>query len=96
MAREQEYEEEEEAEETEEVEEAPAPAPVKKPVAKKPVAAPSAKPAPKPQAPQVQYVKIPVFESQAQQIFYDTLLAIDAKLAKIDADLELMKKYLPQ
>lgn len=94
MAREQEYEDEEEVAEEEE-EETPAPAPVKKPVAKKPVA-PAAKPAPKPQAPQVQYVKIPVFESQAMQVMYDTLIAMDARLSKIDADLELMKKYLPQ
>lgn len=90
MAREQEYEEEEETEEAEEEEDEPAP--VKKQVAKKPVAA---KPQ-KPSMPPVQYVKIPVFESQAQQIFYDTLLAIDSKLQKIDSDLELMKKYLPQ
>lgn len=94
MAREQEFEEEEETEEVEE-EETPAPAPAKKPLAKKPVA-PVAKPVSKPSAPQVQYVKIPVFESQAQQIFYDLLLEMNQKLSKLDADLELMKKYLPQ
>lgn len=92
MAREQEEYEEEEEQETEEEEEAPTPV-AKKPVAKKPM--PSAKPQ-KPSAPQVQFVKIPVFESQAQQVFYDQLLLIDQKLDKMIADLELMKKYLPQ
>lgn len=92
MAREQEEYEEEEEQETEEEEETPAPV-AKKPVAKKPM--PSAKPQ-KPSAPQVKFVKIPVFESQAQQVFYDQLLLIDQKLDKMNADLELMKKYLPQ
>ena len=98
MSREQEseFEEEEQEEETDEDEETPAPVVVKKPMVKKPIAAPPSKPAAKPSAPQVQLVRVPVFESQAMQCLYDLLLDMNHKLDKQNADLELMKKYLPQ
>lgn len=89
MVRNPQYDPDESEEELEEEDEEEQPAPKKK-VLKKPVSAPVQK------APQPQIVQIPIFESQAQQIFYDQLILLNQKLDKVNADLELMKKYLPQ
>lgn len=66
-------------------EEQETPAPKKKGLMKKKTSAPNAEP----QVPQI--MRVPVFESQAQQVFYDELLAIRQEVGMLRAEIAEIK-----
>lgn len=81
------YEEEGEALDEEEEDSEEESSPKKKPVKKKPLIKKKEDPTPQ----QTAVMRIPVFESQAMQVFYDELLAIHQRVDQVATDIAEIK-----